>query len=314
MTTVNKEMRQVYCESLIELGAKDNRICVMEADLMLASGTGKFKETYPERFIDVGVAEANLIGVAAGLAAMGKVPFVNTFSPFATRRCYDQIVISVAYSKLNVKIVGTDPGLTAELNGGTHMGLEDIALMRAIPDMVVFEPVDANMLKAAMPELVKYNGAIYTRLHRKFNRNLYEEFTEFNLFKSIQLAEGEDVTIIASGIMVEESLKAKELLAEKGISARVINIYTIKPIDKEAIIKAAKETGAIVTAENHFITGGLGSAVTEVVCDYCPVPVKRIGINEHFGEVGKLDYLMKRFNMTAQDIANAAIEAIKAKK
>lgn len=311
---MSKEMRQVYCESLIELGEKDSRICVLEADLMAASGTAKFKDRFPDRMVDVGVAESNLIGVAAGMAAMGKIPFANTFSPFATRRCYDQITISVAYSKLNVKICGTDPGLTAELNGGTHMGLEDVALMRALPDMVVFEPVDSTMLKAAMPQIAKYNGALYMRVFRKSTDIVYDELNDFDLFKSIELKQGNDVTIICSGIMVEQSLKAYDMLKAKGISARVINIYTIKPFDEAAVIKAAKETGAIVTAENHSTTGGLGCAVAEVVTNNYPVPVKRIGVKEQFGEVGKLDYLLKRFNMTAEDIVSAAEEAIKLKK
>lgn len=311
---MSKEIRQVYCDSLIELAKKDNRICVLEADLMAASGTKRFKEAYPDRLIDVGVAESNLMGVAAGMAAMGKIPFANTFSPFASRRCYDQITISIAYSNLNVKIGGTDPGITAQLNGGTHMGLEDIALMRALPNMIIFEPVDSTMLEAAMPQIAEHYGPMYIRLDRKNKDIVYDEIKDFDLFGSIKLREGKDVTIIASGIMVKQALLAADLLESEGVKVRVVNIYTIKPIDKKAILKAAKETGAIVVAENHSTNGGLGDAVAQTVCNEYPVPVMNIGVVEQFGEVGKLDYLLERFNMTPQDIVKAAKRAIKLKK
>lgn len=307
------EMRKAYAEALIKLAEKDDRIIVCEADLMMASGTKGFKDKYPERLIDVGVAEANMIGVASGLSAMGKIPFANTFAPFASRRCYDQVALSVAYAKQNVKICGTDPGITAELNGGTHMGLEDVGLMRNLSTMVIFEPVDCFMIEKALPQIIAYDGPVYFRLFRKTDVAIYDENLEFDLFKSIEIKEGKDVTIFATGIMVAESLKAYELLASEGISARIVNMHTIKPIDKDAVIRAAKETGAIVTAENHNIHNGLGSAVAETLVENALAPMERIGIRDEFGEVGFLPYLLERFSMRAEDIAEACKKVIQRK-
>lgn len=308
-----KEMRKAYVEALIELAKNDNRIVVCEADLMAASGTKAFAQAYPDRLIDVGVAEANMMGVAAGLAAMGKIPFANTFAPFATRRACDQVTLSIAYAKQNVKICGTDPGLTAELNGGTHMGIEDAGIMRGIATMVVFEPTDSFMLEKAIPQIAAHNGPVYIRLFRKTSDALYSEDMQFDLFGSIKVREGSDVTIIAGGIMVYEALKAAELLENEGISASVIDMHTIKPIDKEAVIAAAKNTGAIVTAENHSIYNGLGSAVAEVLAENAPTPMERIGIRDLFGEVGKLPFLLKRFGMRAEDIQAACKRVISRK-
>ncbi|NSW89683.1 MAG: transketolase family protein [Firmicutes bacterium] len=306
----DKELRAVYCESLIALAEKDERIVLLEADLMKASGTVPFKERFPERTVDVGVAEANMIGVAAGLSAFGKIPFANSFTAFATRRCFDQITISVAYAGLNVKIGGTDPGVTAELNGGTHMSLEDVGIMRTLPGMTIFEPVDGTQLKKAMPQIAAHYGPVYIRLYRRRAFKIFDDGYKFDLWKSDLLLDGKDVTLFVTGILVRSALDAAEILKVKGISAKVVNIHTIKPIDREGVISAARETGAVVTVENHNIIGGLGSAVAEVLIEECPVPMKRIGVADHFGEVGRKEYLFEKYHMTAGDIARAAEEVI----
>ena len=305
-----KEMREVYCDSLIEMAATDPRIVVVEADLMNCIKTGPFKKAYPDRFFDVGVAEANMIGISAGLATCGKIPFCSSFGTFATRRCYDQIFISVAYSKQNVKIVGTDPGIAAEINGGTHMPFEDMGIMRGIPGMVCVEPTDCAMLKSLMPQIVEHKGPVYIRLFRKKTEKVFEDGAAFDLFKAFTLRKGTDVTIIASGIMVSRALEAADLLKERGISAEVINVYTWKPIDEDAIVESVKATGAVVTCENHSTYGGLGSAVAEVVVEKCPAPMEFIGVKNSFGEVGKEAYLSEKFGLTVADIVAAAKKAI----
>ncbi|MBR7162849.1 MAG: transketolase family protein [Clostridia bacterium] len=308
-----KEMRQALADALVKTAETDERIVVLEADLMSCHATKGFKSAYPDRFIDVGIAEQNLIGVSAGLATMGKIPFAYSFGPFATRRCYDQIFISVAYAKQPVKIVGTDPGVTAEANGGTHMPFEDMSLMRAIPKMVCFEPTDATMIETALPHIIAHNGPVYIRMPRKKQEKVYDEIKDFSLGKAIELRDGKDVTIIASGIMVSRAVEASDILKEEGISARVLNMHTWKPIDEDAIVKAVKETGALVTCENHSTNGGLGSAVAEVVVEKCPAPVEMIGVRNSFGEVGKLPYLSERFGLTTQDIVGAVRRAINRK-
>lgn len=308
--TDEKEMRQVLANTLAEMANTDNRIVVLEADLMGCHATKAFKEAHPDRFVNVGIAEANLIGVAAGMSAMGKVPFAYSFAPFATRRCYDQIFISVAYAKRNVKIVGSDPGVCAEANGGTHMPLEDMAIMRAIPKMVCFEPTDAAMLARAIPQIVDYPGAVYIRLFRKKAEHVFDDVPDFQLGKATKVRDGKDVTLIASGIMVSRAIAAADKLAEEGISAAVLNMHTWKPIDEDAIAEAVKNTGAIVTCENHATNGGLGSAVAEVVVEKCPAPVELVGVKNSFGEVGKNAYLSEKFHLTTEDIIAAAKKAI----
>ena len=300
-----KEMRQIYCDCLLDL-AKDNKdIVVIEADLMNCIKTDRFKAAFPDRFFNVGIAEANMVGIAAGLSTCG---------PFATRRCYDQIFISVAYSKQNVKIVGTDPGISAEVNGGTHMPFEDIGIMRLIPGCVCVEPTDGAMLKALMPQIAAYKGLVYIRLFRKKTEKVFEDGENFDLFKARSIKEGKDVTIIASGIMVSRAIEAAEILKGEGIDAGVLNTYTWKPMDKEAVISAAKRSGAIVVAENHNICGGLTSAVTETVCAGCPVPVLSVGVNDKFGEVGKMPYLSDVYNLNVSDIVERCKQAIALKK
>ena len=310
MMTDEREVRQTMAAGLVSAAAKDDRIVVLDADLMSCHSTKCFLEAYPERFINVGIAEANLIGVAAGMAAFGKIPFAFSFAPFATRRCYDQIFISVAYSKLPVKIVGSDPGVMAEANGGTHMPFEDMSIMRAIPHMVCFEPTDATMLEKALPEIIDYPGAVYIRMFRKKAEKIYDDSLEFKLGKAVTLKDGGDVTLIASGIMVARALKAADELKEAGIDARVLNIHTWKPIDEDAIVSAAKDTGAIVTCENHTTAGGLGSAVAEVAAEKCPVPMEFVGVKNSFGEVGKEAYLSEKFGLTVSDIVAAAKRAV----
>ena len=271
-----KEMREIYCDSLIEMAKTNKDIVVVEADLMNCIKTGPFKKAYPDRFFDVGVAEANMIGISAGLATCGKVPFCSSFATFATRRCFDQIFISVAYSKQNVKIVGTDPGICAELNGGTHMPFEDMGIMRGIPQMVCVEPTDGAMLKSLMPQIADYKGAVYIRLFRKKTEKIFEDGAQFDLFKAFTVKSGRDVTIIASGIMVDRAIKAAEILKDRGIDAEIVNVYTWKPIDEETIVRSVKKTGAVVVAENHNIFNGLTSAVSEVTSKLCPVPAASV--------------------------------------
>lgn len=313
MTLTQRDMRDVYIETLSELAKEDQRILVLDADLMNSNGTAQFLKNFPTRAINVGIQEANMIGIAAGLAATGKIPFTHTFSCFNTRRALDQIYVSVAYAKFPVRIVGTDPGIMAAFNGGTHMSLEDVGVVRGIPTMTVIEPVDNVMLRAILPAVVDLPGPVYLRLNRKQPEPIYEEGTKFSIGHGQVLREGTDVTIVATGIMVSEALQAADLLEQRGVQARVVNIFTIKPIDVELIVRSAQETGAIVTVENHNVLNGLGSAVAEVLGDHYPVPLERVGIQDLFGEVGPVDYLRQRFEMTAAHIA-ARTEQVLARK
>lgn len=307
-------LRETYVDLLIEYAAKDDRIVLLEADLSKAAGTGRFKEVYPDRLINVGIAEANMVGVAAGMSAMGKIPFTHTFTAFATRRCCDQVTLSVAYAGLNVKLMGSDPGVTAELNGGTHMSMEDVAIMRNIPGMTIYEPVDSAQLKKIFPQILAAPGPVYIRLLRRNAVKIFDDDQTFTLGKGTMIKEGKDVTIIASGILVAEAVKAAEALKNEGIDAEVINIHTIKPLDEEMVIASAKKTGAVVTAENHSIIGALGGAVTECLSENYPVPVRRVGVNDHFGEVGLTDFLMEKYGLAAEHIVEEAKKAISMKK
>jgi transketolase len=310
----SNEMRDVYCKTLMELARNDDRIIALDADLMNSMGMVPFFKEYPERTFNCGVQEANMIGVAAGLSATGKIPYAHSFGTFATRRCFDQIFVSTAYAKLNVRIIGSDPGITAAYNGGTHMPFEDIGIMRNVPDITILEPVDTSMLGDLVKKTADTYGVFYIRLLRKNAIKIYEEHSTFEIGKGIQLKSGNDVTIIATGIMVSESLKAAEILEKEGVSTRVVNIFTLKPIDSELIIKCAKETRAIVTAENHSIINGLGSAVAEILVENELVPLERVGIKDIFGEVGPVNYLAEKFEMTADDIIKKVKIAIARKK
>ena len=305
-----REMRAAYCEALIEKARTDKRIIVVDADVRHSVGTEPFYEEFPDRGINCGIMEAQAIGMSAGMSETGLVPFFHAFGVFATRRVFDQIFLSCAYQKLNVKIIGADPGVTAASNGGTHMPFEDIGLMRLVPGSVILEPADAAMYRAAVNYMADNYGVHYLRTSRRKTMRIYPDNAEFTIGRANQLSEGNDVCLIASGIMVYEALKAADMLSEKGIGARVLDMHTIKPVDREAVIRAARECGAIVTAENHNATGGLGSAVTEVVTETLPVPVERVGVKESFGEVGTQDYLQKRFGLTAENIAAAAEKCI----
>jgi len=307
-------MRDAYCATLLNLATDNDKVVVLDADLMSSMGMAPFLKKYPEKTFNVGIQEANMIGVAAGLSATGLIPFAHTFGPFASRRCYDQIFLSVGYSKLNVRIVGSDPGITAAFNGGTHMPFEDMGILRNIPSITILEPVDTVMLKDLLVQTAGMYGLFYIRLLRKNAVKIYEEGSTFEIGKGVTLKEGKDVTIISTGIMVKEAIDAAEKLAVEGISARVINMFTLKPIDEELIIKCARETGAIVTAENHSIINALGSAVAEVLGENIPVPLERVGVKDLFGEVGPVAYLREKFELTAEEIVIKAKKAIARKK
>ncbi|MCK4516047.1 MAG: transketolase family protein [Spirochaetaceae bacterium] len=302
-----KWMRDTYAETLTELAAKDDRIVLLEADLMRASGTLSFKEHFPERFFNVGVAEANMVSIASGLSATGKIPIADTFAAFAARRCYDQFFISANYAGLNVKLVGTDPGVVAEMNGGTHMPFEDVGLMRNIPKLVVFEPCDPVALCSLLTQAIAHEGCTYMRLHRKHTPNVYPPGESFELGRGKVVVDGDELTIVFSGaVMAHEALAAAKFLEADGVSVAVIDMHTVKPIDAELILRYARKTGAVLTCENHQIINGLGSAVAEVLGENYPVSMSRIGVKDEFGEVGPLSYLKERFGLTAQHIQSAA--------
>lgn len=306
-------MRDAYCETLIELARRDERIVAVDADVMNSMGTVPFQKAFPRRSFNCGVQEANMIGIAAGLSATGMIPFAHTFGVFASRRVCDQVFISCSYAKLNVRIIGGDPGVTAAFNGGTHMPFEDLGIMRNIPEMTVIEPTDAVMMRDITRSIASMYGVFYVRSARKSVVKVYADGSTFDIGRAAPLRDGKDVTIIASGILTDEALKATEILSAQGISARILNMFTIKPIDQQAVIQAARETGAIVTAENHNIIGGLGSAVAEVLVENAPVPMERVGVQDLFGEVGPEDYLKERFHLTALDIV-ARVKKVLARK
>lgn len=309
----NVEMRQMYANTLLELAKANPNVIGLEADLMSAISTNKIIKEIPEQIINTGIMEANMMGVAAGLSLTGRIPYVHTFGQFATRRTFDQLFISGGYAKTNIKILGSDAGVTAEHNGGTHMAFEDLGLVRLIPGAHVYEVSDSTMLRYLLRKIEKEHGIHYIRTIRKNAVKLYPENEVFEAGKGKVLREGGDVTIIASGIMVAESLRAADLLQEQGIEATVIDMFSIKPIDKDLIVKYAEKTKAIVTAENHNVIGGLGSAVAEVLSEYCPTRMRRIGVHEQFGQVGKLEYLKEFYKLTVKDIVSAAENVISLK-
>ena len=307
------EMRQLFASELENAMMQNENIVLLNADLAKPNGFGNFSEKFPKRAINVGIAEQNMASMAAGMSSYGFIPFICTFTPFATRRICDQIAVSICYAKQNVKIVGTDPGISAEYNGGTHMSFEDIGVLRSIPNMVIFEPVDNNQLKSILPQIIDYKGPVYIRMFRKTTPDIFGEDEKFNLFNAKTIKEGTDVSIFCSGIMVSETLEANKILEEKGINAEIINIHTIKPIDEESIINSVHKTGAVVTVENHNTIGGLRSAVAEVLSENCPAPLRSIGIRDSFGQVGKMPYLKETYNMDAQDIVQAVVSVLKSK-
>ena len=302
--------REAYGKALVKLGKINDDVVVLDADLSKSTKTNDFYKAYPDRFFNMGIAEQNLVGAACGFAATGKIPFASTFAMFATGRAFEIIRNSACYPKLNVKICATHAGITVGEDGGSHQSVEDISLMRSIPNMTVLVPADGVEAEKMIFAAAEYNGPMYVRLGRSAVPTLFDENYNFEIGKGVVLKEGNDATIIACGMMVNEALIAADMLKEENINVRVINMSTIKPIDTELIIKAAKETKAIVTAEEHSIIGGLGSAVSEVVSEECPVVVKKVGVKDTFGESGTPAELLKKYGLTAEDIVNSVKEAI----
>lgn len=302
--------RDAYGKALVELGSKNNNIVVLDADLSKSTKTAEFASAYPGRFFDMGIAEANMVGTAAGLATTGKIPFVSTFALFGTLRVADQIRNSLCYPNLNVKIAVTHSGLTLGEDGASHQAIEDISLMRAIPNMTVIVPADGEETKQVIEAAASYDGPVYIRLGRPKVPLVFDENYNFEIGKGAVVKDGSDVTIIAMGVMLSPAIEAANELAKEGISARVINMASIKPIDKELIIKAAKETKGIVTAEEHNILGGLGSAVSEVVSESVPTLVKRVGVEDTFGESGKPDELLQKYGLTKENIISKVKEIV----
>lgn len=310
---MSKATRDAYGEILKELGAENKDIVVLDADLSSSTKTKVFAEAFPDRFFNTGIAEANMIGVAAGLASCGKIPFASTFAVFGAGRAYEQIRNSVCYPKLNVKVAVTHSGLTVGEDGATHQMLEDITLMRALPNMTVTVPADANETKAIVRWAVGYKGPVYIRMGRAKCDDIIPEDYKFVPGESMELCQGSDVTIIACGIMTSKAVSAAKELEKQGIHARVINMSSIKPIDEEAIVKAAKETRAILTCEEHTVNGGLGGAVAEVLAKNCPAIMSMIGTNDTFGESGTADSLLEKYGLTADHIVEEAKKLLKRK-
>ena len=311
-----KATRAVYGEMLVELAEKYPELIVLDADLSSATMTKGFAKAYPERFLDMGIAEANMIGVAAGLATCGKKPFANSFAMFTAGRAYEQVRNSVAYPGLNVKCVGSHGGLSVGEDGATHQCLEDLALMSAIPGMLVVNPCDGNEMRQAVLALIEYIGPAYMRLGRMAVENVTDavEGYKFELGKAAKLREGRDLTICATGLMVQRALAAAETLQAEGISARVLDFHTVKPIDKAALDAAAKETGCIVTTEEHNVMGGLGSAIAAYIAETNPVPVLRHGVYDEFGRSGKAEKVLEAYGLTAEGIAAKARTAVAMKR
>ena len=306
--------RESYGNALVELGKKNPNVVVLDADLSKSTKTDEFKKVAPERFINAGIAEGNMMSVAAGLAACGKTVFASSFAMFAAGRAFEQIRNSIGYPKLNVKIGATHAGISVGEDGATHQCLEDIGIMRTIPGMVIINPADANEALLAVKAAAEYDGPVYLRFGRLAVPVIFDENYKFEIGKGVELKEGSDVTIVATGLLVPDALRASEELAKEGISARVINISTIKPLDKDIILKAARETGAIVTCEEHNINGGLGSAVAEALVEGEPVPMKRVGTMDVFGKSGVPAKLMEEYGLDTKTIVKRAKEAIAMKK
>lgn len=301
--------REAYGAVLAKMGQKNQQIVVMDADLSKSTKTCDFASVCPDRFINMGIAEANMMGVAAGLAASGKIPVASTFAMFAAGRAFEVIRNSICYPKMNVKICATHAGVTVGEDGASHQAIEDMALMRSIPNMTVINPADGVSTERLFEALIAYNGPVYFRLGRASVPLVYDENVVFEIGKAMTLRNGDDYTVIANGIMVWEAIKAHEILMAEGISLRVVDMHTLKPIDQEVVLRAAKETKGIVTAEEHSIIGGLGSAVAEVLAEGHPTKMRRVGVKDTFGESGKPDELMVKYGLTAQDIV-AAVKSL----
>ncbi len=305
---MKKSTRQAYGEALVELGSQNNNIVVLDADLTKSTKTNLFQEAFPERHINVGIAEADLIGTAAGLATCGKIPFASTFAMFAAGRAFEQIRNTVAYPKLNVKIAPTHAGISVGEDGGSHQSVEDISLMRSIPGMVVLSPADATETKKMIFAAAEYNGPVYIRMGRLDVPVLFDDSYDFQIGIANTIKEGTDVTILATGLMTARALEAAEKLQAEGVSVRVVNVGTIKPLDGETVLKAAQETKFIVTAEEHSVIGGLGSAVSEFLSETHPTLVKKVGIYDVFGQSGKAEELLEKYELTATKLISVIKE------
>ncbi len=315
MADIKKQAtRDAYGEALAEIGAKYDNLIVLDADLSCATKTGTFKKQYPERFFNCGIAEQNLIGVATGLTIAGKLVFCSSFAMFAAGRAFEQVRNAVGYPHNNVKIAATHAGPSVGEDGATHQCNEDIALMRTIPGMTILSPADGNEAKACVRAAAAFDGPVYLRFGRMPVPMIFDDDYEIEIGKGVTLKDGSDVTIIANGLMVGMAMEAAETLKAEGISARVINIHTIKPLDEELVVKAAKETGAIVTAEEHSVIGGLGGAVAETLAGTCPVPVLRVGVEDKFGTSAPAAEVLKAYGLTAENIVKKAKQAIALKK
>lgn len=305
-------MRTAYAEAMAELMEADGRVCILDADLGKACGTYALRKRFPSRIFDCGIAEQNMASIAAGLSSYGYKPFIESFTAFASRRICDQIAISICYAGSNVKIVGTDPGISAELNGGTHMSVEDVGVLRSIPGLVIFEPVDETQLRAALPVINAYDGCVYIRMFRKTLPSVFREGYQFRLFQADLIKPGRDLSIFVSGFLTSDVIEAAALLSEQGIDAEIVNIHTIKPIDRACVVESARRTGAALTVENHNVIGGLHSAVLEALAEE-KLPVAAVGIRDRFGEVGRLPYLKRALGLCVEDIVRAAQKAVSLK-
>ena len=299
---MKKATRQSYGEALLELGKENKDVVVLDADLAGATKTELFAKEFPDRFFDIGIAEADMMGTAAGLSTCGKIPYVSTFAMFAAGRSYDQIRNSICYPNLNVKICATHAGITVGEDGATHQMIEDLSLMRTIPNMTVLSPSDDAQTKWTIKEISKINGPVYVRLARLATEEIYGENQKFEIGKAMQHGDGTDGTIFATGVTVQEALKAQKVLQEKGINVRVVDMFSIKPIDREIVVKCAKETKKLVSIEDHNVIGGLGSAISEVLTDEYPAKLIRLGIKDIFGRSGKAEELMKHYGIVAENI------------
>ena len=307
-------MRDAYCDTLIDMALENDDIVVLDADLVSSSGMKPFFKRFPSRAIQCGIAEANMIGIASGLSSVGKIPFAHSFGCFASRRVCDQIMISAAYAKQNVRIIGSDPGITATYNGGTHMPFEDMGVLRSIPEITLIELTDPVMVRDIVRQLCELKGVFYLRMARKNVTSVYADDSTFEIGRGNVLRDGKDLTIFASGIMVGEAMKAAAVMNTEGVSARVVDMFTWKPVDIELVKRCALQTKAFVTAENHNVYGGLGSCIAEATAKTCPVPIEMVGVQDRFGQVGTEDFLKKEYGLTAQEIIDAAKRVLARKK
>lgn len=305
--------RDAYGKALVELGRTDDKIVVLDADLSGSTKTAVFAKEFPERFFNAGIAEANMVGMAAGLAAGGMIPFASTFAVFAAGRAFEQIRQSIAYPRLNVKIVATHGGITVGEDGGSHQSVEDLAIMRALPNMTVLCPADGTETAAAIRAATEYQGPVYVRLGRGKVPVVFDDGCRFSIGRGVTLREGSDMTFITTGLMTAEALQAARILAEERISARVVHLGTVKPLDIDLVLRAARETGAVVTAEEHSVIGGLGGAVCEALAEGCPVPVERVGLRDQFGQSGSAGELLAYYGLTAAHLVEAAERVLKRK-